>query len=295
MKKKGFTLAEMLGVITILAILGLLIFPAVEKSLKDGKEDLYRVQISNIEQGAIAWVSENVFSAPEQSGETMLLTLYQLKQSGKISNDITDPTTKNLFPDDMIIKITRTSNDYVAQVQEDTGEPKNEKKYNPLTPDVRLNGSELVYLEYVKNSTQVYTDPGVTALSSNGTPVTNITTATKDSLDNVVLNISYGRMGIYNVYYDVTSDDITVRVIRTVIVKDSKAPVITVPPVTTVSRSNAASYNLKTTVTVVDESDYILSVDRTNLPSVAGTYTITYTATDTYGNTSTKRRTIIVE
>ena len=34
MSKKGFTLAEMLGVITILAILGLLIFPAVDKSIK---------------------------------------------------------------------------------------------------------------------------------------------------------------------------------------------------------------------------------------------------------------------
>ena len=84
MKNKGFTLAEMLGVITILAILGLLIFPVVENSLRDGKEDLKKVQLSNIESAAKAWVAENLFSAPEAEGESMLLTLYQLKQSGKI-------------------------------------------------------------------------------------------------------------------------------------------------------------------------------------------------------------------
>ena len=294
MKKKGFTLAEMLGVITILAVLGLLVFPAVEKSLKDGKEDLHRVQINNIENAALTWTSDNAFKSPDKPGETMLLTLYQLKQAGKIDNDIIDPVTKNLFPDDLTIKITATASDYKAEVVEDSGNPTNDKKYNPLTPDVKINGKEFVYLEYKKNSTQAYADPGVTALSSTGASISDITSAIKDENGNIVLNITYGRMGTYNIFYDVTSDNITVRVIRTVIVKDSKGPVITLPSTTTVSRSNAASYNLISTITVTDESEYTVTPDRTNLPSVAGTYTITYTATDAYGNTSQARRTIIV-
>ena len=122
-----------------------------------------------------------------------------------------------------------------------------------------------------------------------------VTSAVKNSLGNVVLNVSYGQIGTYYVYYDVEENDISARVVRTVIVRDSEPPVITIPATTRVSRSSAGSYNLINTITVTDESTYTVSSDRTNLPSVAGTYTITYTATDSYGNSSTARRTIIVQ
>ena len=292
--KKGFTLAEMLGVIAILAILGLLVFPIVDKSLKEGKDEIYKVQISNIESGAIEWVADNIFKAPESADEEMLLSLYQLKKSGKVDNEILNPVNKKLFPDDMIIKITKTKSDYKAKVLENSIGESNLTKYSELTPSLKLNGDELVYLEYIKNSSDTYTDSGVVALSSEGLTLSP-TTIIKDSLGNEVSSISYGLVGTYNIYYDLEDNDIKVRVIRTVIVKDSKAPVITVPSTTRVSRSNAASYDLTSTVTVTDQSDYVLTLDRTNLPSVAGTYTITYTATDIYNNISTARRTIIVE
>ena len=292
--KKGFTLAEMLGVIAILAILGLLVFPIVDKSIKEGKDEIYKVQISNIESGAIEWVADNIFKSPESADEEMLLSLYQLKKSGKVDNEILNPVNKKLFPDDMIIKITKTKSDYKAKVLENSIGESNLTKYSELTPSLKLNGDELVYLEYIKNSSDTYTDSGVVALSSEGLTLSP-TTIIKDSLGNEVSSISYGLVGTYNIYYDLEDNDIKVRVIRTVIVKDSKAPVITVPNTTRVSRSNAASYDLTSTVTVTDQSDYVLTLDRTNLPSVAGTYTITYTATDIYNNISTARRTIIVE
>ena len=293
MNRKAFTLAEMLGVITILAILGLLIFPVVDKSLKEGKEDLYNVQISNIEQSAKEWVSDNVFIAPESDGEWMLISLYQLKQSSKLDKNITNPVTKKLFPNDMAVKITKVSNDYKTELLRDTGSPVDLTKYSDYTPNLKLNGDEVIYLEYKNNSTEIYTDAGVTALSNEGESLqSSVTTATFDGEGNVILGISYGQPGIYNIYYDVEDHDITARVIRTIIVKP---PVITVPATQTISKTQAASYNLISTVTVTDESTYTISTDRTTLPSVEGTYTITYTATDSYGNTSTARRTIIVE
>ena len=296
MNKKGFTLAEMLGVITILAILGLLIFPAVDKSIKEGKKDLYRVQVSNIEQAAKEWVSDNIFIAPSKDGESMILTIYQLKEAGKLDNNITNPSTKRLFPDDMEIKITKTSSDYKAELIESTGTSETLTEYSPLTPKLKLNGDTVVYIEYIKNSTQVYSDAGVTALSNNNTSLSsNVTTATKNSLGNVIGSISYGQIGTYYVYYDVRDAGISVRVVRTVIVRDSEPPVISVPATTTVTRANAASYNLINTVTVTDQSTYTITTDRTSLPSVAGTYTITYTATDSFGNSSSARRTIKVQ
>ena len=300
MKNKGFTLAEMLGVITILAILGLLIFPIVDKSIKDGKKDLYNVQIGNIEQGAKDWVSDNIFIAPSTNGEKMKLTLYQLKQAGKVDKNITNPIDKFLFPNDMIIEITKEFSDYKVDLLTDTGVQTELKKYSPYTPTLKLNGNEVVYLEYSHTNPQTYNDPFVTATSSEGYSITSeVTYEIFDSYGNVMLReagISSNQIGIYYIYYDVESHDIKARVIRTVIVKDTKPPVISLPSTTTITTSQTASYNLLTGVTASDESEVSeIRADRTSLPSVAGTYTVTYTATDTHGNASSARRTIIVE
>ena len=146
MKNRGFTLAEMLGVITILAILGLLIFPAVDKSLKEGKEDLYKVQIDNILQGAKEWVAENVLIAPDKNGESKILTLYQLRQAGKIDMNLANPIDKKIFPNDLEIKITKTSSDYVSEIVPNTGDDTDLTKYSPDTPKLSLNGDTVIYL-----------------------------------------------------------------------------------------------------------------------------------------------------
>ena len=49
MKKSGFTLIELMGVITILAILSVITVVGVDKLLLNGKEDLYKNQIDIIE------------------------------------------------------------------------------------------------------------------------------------------------------------------------------------------------------------------------------------------------------
>ena len=300
MKNKGFTLAEMLGVITILAILGLLIFPVVDKSIKEGKNDLYNVQIGNIEQGAKDWVSDNIFTAPSTNGEKMKLTLYQLKEAGKVDKNITNPIDKFLFPNDMIIEITKDSNDYKVEVLTDTGVPTNLKKYSQYTPVLKLNGNEVVYLEYNSTSPQMYIDPFVTAKSSEGYSLdSEVTYEIFDSYGNVLSRedgIRNNQIGVYYIYYDVEQSDNKARVIRTVIVKDTKPPVITLPSSTVITTSQASSFNLINGVIVSDESEVEnIRTDRNTLPSVAGVYTVTYTATDIYGNTSTARRTIKVQ
>ena len=277
---------------------GLIVFPIVDKNIKEGKEDIYEVQVKNIESGAKQWATSNALNGFENNGDTVKLTLYQLKQAGMVDNNITDPKTKKLFPDDMIVTIKKTAGDYVATLDTNSGNPTALTKYSEATPTLKLNGDTIVYLEYKKNSTNTYNDPGVTAISYTGNPINSgITSAIKDSNDRIVLAISYGQIGTYTMYYDVTDSGITERIARTVIVRDSEPPVITVPATTTrVSRSSAASYNLISSITVTDESGYDVVADRT-LPSTAGTYTITYTATDRSANrnVSTARRTIIVQ
>lgn len=106
-KKNGFTLIELMGVITILALLALIAIPVVEKNVKKGKEDAKKIQIKNIELAAQNWVSDNkismvsYFSNCEKEDEnlpcnTKIITLKFLIDEGYMDNEtLTDPTTDN--------------------------------------------------------------------------------------------------------------------------------------------------------------------------------------------------------
>ena len=52
MKSRGFTLAELLGVIAILGVIALITVPAINRSLDSGREDLYKTQIEQIKKVA---------------------------------------------------------------------------------------------------------------------------------------------------------------------------------------------------------------------------------------------------
>ena len=118
MKNKGFTLAELLGVIIILGVIALITIGTVTNTMKENKEDLYDIQINNIIVGAKTWASSHVFELPEQDGESITLTLGELKQDGFVENDITNPKTNELFSNDLMVKITKIDNNYNYEVIE---------------------------------------------------------------------------------------------------------------------------------------------------------------------------------
>ena len=116
--KKGFTLAEILGVIVLLGVISTIVVITVNNSLKTNKEELYQIQINNIITGAKAWASSNVFQLPSSDGEELTLTLAQLKQDGFVDKDITNPVTKEKFDDSLKIKITKIDNNYTYEIIE---------------------------------------------------------------------------------------------------------------------------------------------------------------------------------
>ena len=63
--KKGFTLIEMLGIITVLAILLLLTFPNLNNSLKKTKENKNNNFTNNLKVSAEAYVELNRSKFPE--------------------------------------------------------------------------------------------------------------------------------------------------------------------------------------------------------------------------------------
>ena len=86
--------------------------------MRNSREELYDLQISNIINGAKTWASGNAFELPENDGEAIYLTLAELKEAGFVEKDITNPLTDQLFSDQLQVKITKVDNNYNYEIVE---------------------------------------------------------------------------------------------------------------------------------------------------------------------------------
>ena len=275
--KKGFTLAELLGVIVLLGAIMLIVVPLVSNSMKDSEEELYNDQIESIKLSLELWMSYN--QSPN-IGETITLSLSQLKEAGFVEFDITNPITKELFPNDMVLKIINNNGIIEYEVTEN-GNNKND--YN-LIPSMRINGNTLEYVEI--NST--YDDLGVTSVDSNGNVLSNSVVSTVPTLD-------ISQKGTYLRSYTINSGVYTNTVYRTIVVRDTTGPVIAYPGDLTLTLSQVNSYDFKSDITVTDNSGDEVEVTVTdNINAIAGSYTVEYKATDSSGNVTTKLRKVVV-
>lgn len=119
--KKGFTLAELIGVIVVLALISLVAIPAVSSILNDNKKKLCETQLENILTAAKSYGADNIFTLPENNGDTLEVTLQQLVDAGYIKGDIDNPMTKEKFDlDDTIVVITKNNKKYDYALDADT-------------------------------------------------------------------------------------------------------------------------------------------------------------------------------
>lgn len=273
--KKGFTLAELLGVIIILGAVLLIITATFSNILKQSEEDLYNDQINSIKLALESWMSDN---QKPNIGEKVKLSLSQLKEAGLIDLEIKNPKTKELFPNDMVLEIFNNEGiiEYNVNV---TGT--NFKDYNSIT-SIKVNGN---VLQYVEQGGFGYTDPGVTAKDSNGSIVSNVTSETTPTLN---LN----EKGTYITKYT-TSDNVAY---RTIIVRDTTGPVISFDKNLEMTYEESKTYDFKSDITVTDNSNEEVSVEvSNNITLLPGNYTIKYVATDSSGNETIKLRKITIK
>ena len=108
--KKGFTLVELLGVITILGVIALVIIPVVENSNKKVKAKAYEAQKDAI----ILALKDYRTDHPEDFYNTNVvnLTLGDLKNLGYIDYDLKNPKTENCISNDLKLKIEKDRNTY---------------------------------------------------------------------------------------------------------------------------------------------------------------------------------------
>lgn len=95
MKKNGFTLVELLGVIIIIAALSLVVFPLVMNGFKKNKTAISAATKTLIEDAATAYMNENPNMYEKVDGNIYCISLSQIVDSGNLSSPLNDPTTGN--------------------------------------------------------------------------------------------------------------------------------------------------------------------------------------------------------
>ena len=145
-------------------------------------------------------------------------------------------------------------------------------------PVITLTGAN----PYLVELGSTYTDPGATADGGE--------TVTDDSSTVVDMAV----LGDYTVTYTATDDEGNVSTVtRTVTVQDTTAPVITLTGANPLAHTLGDAYvdpgaTADGGETVTNDSATVVDVD------TAGTYTVTYTATDSEGNVGTATRDVVV-
>ena len=92
-KNKGFTLAEILGVIVIIGILLILIVPTILNRLNLSKELVHDTGESIIFDAAAQHVSENPSDYPPGKSGRYCISIQTLVEEGKLVNPVKDPST----------------------------------------------------------------------------------------------------------------------------------------------------------------------------------------------------------
>lgn len=112
--KKGFTLAELLGVISILGILALIITPVVTSSINSSKEKAYVKQVGIIENVAKEWGVENNDQLPEiGSTKKIAVMLSDLISSGKVQDSsFRNPKTNSDMTGCVVVSYNSQYNQY---------------------------------------------------------------------------------------------------------------------------------------------------------------------------------------
>ena len=117
--KKGFTLAELIGVLVVLALIAMIVIPTVAKTIKQNKIQLCNIGFTNILEEAKSWASNNIEKLPAVNESTEIL-FTDLVKYGYSEDKLVDPKTKEEFGDKWKVVITKTNNRFEYKIYNDS-------------------------------------------------------------------------------------------------------------------------------------------------------------------------------
>lgn len=304
MKNKGFTLVEVLGVIVILAVIFVLVFPSVKNVLSQSKETVYDAQINKILKAAYDFTLKNPEYLPNYKQKSFV-TLAELKIEGLIDVNIKNPKTKKNFEDNMVVSINNVGNGYSLKTENSKLEgnylykiESNNGVNISLLPELTINNiqknSDGNYIKILNLNDNL--ENFTYSATSEGKDITNKVKKyiTKDGIS--VDSINTRESGIYKINYVVVNDKgYSALTILNIIVADTIPPTITFPEDTVISK-DLTDYNLLKGVSCEDNSGFCDITYSNEIDyGVVGIQTIKYTVKDPSGNTINKKRVITIE
>ena len=290
--KKGFTLVELLAVIVILSILTVVTVPVVNSIIRNANQHVYDENINAIKSAAYDWTLLNPRLLPENENESIIVYLGELKLNGNIDRNIKNPLTGNYFSNNTSVVITKINGQYSFEV-------------NPIdlvgtdiegAPLLVISGNIVDYEEVTQESV-TYTVPSASAKTSDGEPISSSYISYqifKD--DNVVSNVDLSSLGVYTIKYSVTYNNVTGVYEKKVIVRDTTKPTLDVGEnIQCMVDYLPTNEKLLEDVIVTDNSGEVITPTiRSEIKNEEGVYYVYYDATDSSGNTITKRKEVIV-
>jgi hypothetical protein len=120
----------------------------------------------------------------------------------------------------------------------------------------------------------------------------NVSYEDMDISYNIQSNVNTNEVGIYHVIYTVDIDNVTNKVIRTVIVKDTKGPTVLFDTLN-IPLSSVNAYDFKSDINTYDLSGVKSIEIESNFGALTGTYSVKYIVKDNYDNVTVKYRKVI--
>ena len=103
--KKGFTLIEMIAVVGIIAIMSLLVMPAIINQVGEKKDDLSNAEIDLIATAADLYFNNNVSTYPKQVNAVYCVKLDDLINSGYLKKPLKDIKTGTLIDTSRLLMV----------------------------------------------------------------------------------------------------------------------------------------------------------------------------------------------
>ncbi len=108
MNKKGFTLAELMGVIVVIGIIAVIATTAVDRSIKNSRSETCFAQEKNIIEGAKTWSYDNASLLPG-SGGSKTISLNELQNGNYVEDGLKSPMTNEVYSNGTVVNITSSN------------------------------------------------------------------------------------------------------------------------------------------------------------------------------------------
>ncbi len=116
--KRGFTLAELLGVIALLVLISIIAFPPILDSIRKSKSNLDETTKSLIYGATNIYVSNRLSTYPIVENNVYCVKLQDLVDSGNLIADLKNANTNESIDLNKYVKVTIQSSKYVITMDD---------------------------------------------------------------------------------------------------------------------------------------------------------------------------------